>query len=72
MTSGPHELLDVSKELARQPDEDICETVILPDTEDPYGGASCICACHIADSTQTHFHTRSLHCSKCGLKVQKF
>jgi hypothetical protein len=66
LTSGPHEAIDISKELARPPDEDICETVVLPDTEDPYGGPTCICTCHNVENPQ--FNSRTQHCKKCGLK----
>jgi hypothetical protein len=70
LTSGPHEAIDISKELARPPDEDICETVVLPDTEDPYGGPTCICTCHNVENPQ--FNSRTQHCKKCGLKVEDY
>lgn len=70
LTAGPHEVIDMSKELARQPDSDICETVVLPDTEDPYGGANCVCSCH--DVENPKFKSRSQHCKDCGLKVYFF
>ncbi|XP_044264202.1 uncharacterized protein LOC123011021 [Tribolium madens] len=66
LTGRPHEVIDWSKELARPPDSEICETVVLPDMDDPYGGSSCICSCHNDENLQ--FKTRSQHCKNCGLK----
>ncbi|XP_063919248.1 uncharacterized protein LOC135134483 isoform X2 [Zophobas morio] len=66
LTSAPYEAIDISKELARQPGEDICETVTFPDTDDPYGGSNCICPCHNVENVQ--FKSRSHHCKQCGLK----
>ncbi|XP_008195801.2 uncharacterized protein mute [Tribolium castaneum] len=66
LTGRPHEVIDWSKELARPPDSEICETVVFPDTDDPYGGHSCVCTCHNGENLQ--FKTRSQHCNNCGLK----
>lgn len=68
LSSGPHEVIDLSKELARQPDEEIYETIVVPNTEDPYGGSHCICTCHNVENLR--FKSRTQHCKKCGLKVR--
>ena len=44
------------------------EQITLPDTEDPYGGVTCICTCHNVDNEE--FKARTRHCTSCGVKVR--
>lgn len=43
------------------------EMITVPDSEDPYGGLSCICTCH--DTEDPSFKARAQHCVPCGRKV---
>ena len=45
-------------------DEEIMETIHLPEVEDLYGGDSCPCECHV-----NKFKELEQHCVSCSLKV---
>ncbi|KAJ8942700.1 hypothetical protein NQ318_023432 [Aromia moschata] len=66
LLEGPYETIDVSKELSRPDDEEIFETITVPDVEDKYGGPSCICNCHQIEDPE--FKSRYRHCIRCGTK----
>lgn len=44
------------------------EMITVPDSEDPYGGQSCICSCHEIEDDAA-FKARTQHCVHCGKKV---
>ncbi|CAG9863585.1 unnamed protein product [Phyllotreta striolata] len=66
LLEGPYETIDVNKELARPPDEESFETIIVPDIPDKYGGMTCICSCHEIEDEE--YKSRYRHCTRCGAK----
>lgn len=66
LLEGFYENIDLKKELST-PDDEAYETMTLPDTEDKYGGQSCICNCHHIEDPE--FKSRFRHCIRCGTKV---
>lgn len=47
-------------------DEDVFETIHVPEVEDVFGGDSCPCSCH--DGEDEKFKTRTHHCTPCSTK----
>lgn len=51
--------------------DDEFEFVVVPETQDKYGGKECPCACH-KDVANPRFQSRIKHCASCGTKVTRF
>lgn len=74
LLNGPSDTLQVGKGIDGNlgkggANEDMTETIVLPDVEDPYGGPNCICDCHKTHNDDEAFKTRARHCIPCGTKV---
>lgn len=48
-------------------EEDMFETLTVPDQQDAYGGDNCVCMCH--NSHDDKYHSRAVHCMSCGTRV---
>lgn len=62
------DLGDVDKEQLSE--EDLFETVVVPDQLDAYGGDNCACTCH--SSHDDKYRNRIAHCMSCGTRVRWF
>jgi hypothetical protein len=56
---------DVDNE--RLGEEDLFETLVVPDQQDAYGGDTCACTCH--NSRDDKYRSRAAHCVSCGTRV---
>ncbi|KAJ8976865.1 hypothetical protein NQ317_014260 [Molorchus minor] len=65
LLEGPYETIDINKEMSKTEDE-IYETITVPNIEDKYGGPSCICNCHQIEDPE--FKSRYRHCIRCGTR----
>lgn len=70
LLNGPSEVLPLGKGTDINPSssDDLYESVIVPEVEDPYGGPNCVCDCHKSD--EEAFKSRQRHCIPCGTKVR--
>lgn len=70
LLNGTWESVEVGKDntFNTNAKEDIFETVVVPEVEDPYGGPNCICSCHKVE--EQAFKSRQRHCIPCGTKVR--
>lgn len=59
------DLGDVDNEQLNE--EDLFETLTIPDQQDAYGGDNCVCTCH--NSHDDKYHSRAEHCMSCGTRV---
>ncbi|KAI4468576.1 yy1 associated protein-related [Holotrichia oblita] len=66
LLNGTWENIEVGKDSTFNNKEDVYETIIVPEVEDPYGGPNCICSCHNVEDQA--FKSRSRHCIPCGTK----
>ncbi|PNF25535.1 hypothetical protein B7P43_G05199 [Cryptotermes secundus] len=47
-------------------EEDLFETLVVPDQQDAYGGDNCACTCH--SSRDDKYRNRIAHCMSCGTR----
>ncbi|XP_021924612.1 uncharacterized protein LOC110832158 isoform X2 [Zootermopsis nevadensis] len=47
-------------------EEDLFETLVVPDQQDAYGGDTCACTCH--SSRDDKYHSQAAHCMSCGTR----
>lgn len=67
LLNGPWETIELGKDsTVPNNGEDIFETIIVPEIDDPYGGTNCICSCH--DTNDSDLKSRLKHCVPCGTK----
>ncbi|KRT82144.1 hypothetical protein AMK59_3771 [Oryctes borbonicus] len=66
LLNGTWENVEVGKNTTFNTKEDVYETIVVPEVEDPYGGPNCICTCHNVEDQA--FKSRSRHCVPCGTK----
>ncbi|GJQ82884.1 hypothetical protein Trydic_g19327, partial [Trypoxylus dichotomus] len=66
LLNGTWENVEVGKDNTFNSKEDVYETIIVPEVEDPFGGPNCICTCHNVEDQA--FKSRSRHCIPCGTK----
>lgn len=67
--NGTWENIEVGKDSTFNTKEDVYETIVVPEVDDPYGGPNCICSCHNVEDQA--FKSRSRHCIPCGTKVYR-
>jgi hypothetical protein len=60
------DLGDVDNEQLNE--EDLFETLVVPDQQDAYGGENCACTCH--NSRDDKYRNRIEHCMSCGTRVR--
>lgn len=65
-----YETIDLHKEMSRPDNEEIYETIAVPEAEDKYGGMNCTCSCHEIEDHE--FKSRYRHCIPCGTRVSSF
>ncbi|XP_060537250.1 uncharacterized protein LOC132708723 isoform X2 [Cylas formicarius] len=66
LLQGPYETININKELTRGDDEELYEKIVVPNTEEKYGGISCDCHCHKIEDNE--YKCRYKHCISCGLR----
>ncbi|KAK9701167.1 Myb-like DNA-binding domain [Popillia japonica] len=66
LLNGTWENIEVGKDSTFNTKEDVYETIVVPEVDDPYGGPNCICSCHNVEDQA--FKSRSRHCIPCGTK----
>jgi hypothetical protein len=49
-------------------EEDLFETLVVPDQQDAFGGDACACTCH--NSSDDKYRSRAAHCVSCGTRVR--